>query len=40
MKLHPPALLALAVASLSLSAQAQTAYPATLAGTPCCQRRP
>jgi hypothetical protein len=32
MKLHPPALLALAVASLSLSAQAQTAYPATLAG--------
>lgn len=32
MKLHTPALLALAVASLSLSAQAQTAYPATLAG--------
>jgi hypothetical protein len=32
MKLHLPALLALAVASLSLSAQAQTAYPATLAG--------
>ena len=32
MKLHSPALLALAVAGLGFSAQAQTAYPATLAG--------
>lgn len=32
MKLHTPALLALAVAGLGFSAQAQTAYPATLAG--------
>ena len=32
MKLHTPALLALAIAGLSFSTQAQTAYPATLAG--------
>ena len=32
MKLHTHALLALAVASVSAAAQAQTAYPATLAG--------
>lgn len=32
MKLHTPTLLALALASLNLTAQAQTAYPATLAG--------
>ncbi len=32
MKLHTPALLALAIAGLSVCAHAQTAYPATLAG--------